>query len=133
LNNNKEFTMHLFDSDSNQDAKGNTYSIFEHGLKDAPSQGDEPAGLQTDISRVVSAVNFMENSRYSARYNAYCTTGQTRNHELWGDFIRISQCNVIFDNSAALRKIKRGEEPTQDEMFNVKSKQRSVRSGVARS
>lgn len=122
LNNNKEFTMHLFNSDSDQDAKGNTYSIFEHNIKGAPSQGASPAKLQTDISRVVSAVNFMENPKYTANYNAYCTTGQTRNHELWGDFIRISQCNVIFDNDNALRKIKRGEEPTQEEMFNVKSK-----------
>ncbi|KAK1913093.1 hypothetical protein P3342_005029 [Pyrenophora teres f. teres] len=75
LNNNKEFTMHLFDSDSDQDAKGNAYSVFEHKLKGAPSQGDAPVDLQTDISRVVSAVNFIGNSKYSTEFNAWCTTG----------------------------------------------------------
>ncbi|USP75586.1 hypothetical protein yc1106_02860 [Curvularia clavata] len=121
LNNNKEFTMHLFDSDSDTDARGEAYSIFEHTLTGAPSQGNAPANLQTDIANVVSAVNFMDNSKYSADYNAWCSTGQTRDHELWGPFTRISQCNVIFDNGAALRKIKRGEKPTQEEMFNIKS------------
>jgi hypothetical protein len=64
----------------------------------------------------------MENSKYSITYNAYCVSGPPRNHVLWGNFVSIKQCNVIFDNDAALRKIKRGEEPTQEEMFNVKSK-----------
>lgn len=132
LNNNKEFTMHLFDSDSDRDAKGNAYSIFEHDLRGAPSQGDPPTAFQTDMGRVVSAVNFLENSKYSADYNAWCTTGETRNHELWGDFIRIARCNVIFDNNAAMRKIKRGEEPTRDEIFNVKSKSRFGRADAKR-
>ena len=117
--------MHLFDSDNVLDAAGNAYSIFEHGLKGAPSQGDAPNKLETDISIVVSAANLMDNPKYSASYNAWCATGETKSHSLWGDRIRISQCNVIFDNGAALTKIKREEQPTQEEMCNFKSKSNS--------
>jgi hypothetical protein len=31
-------------------------------------------------------------------------------------------CTVAFDNAAAQRKIKRGEKPTEQEMFNMTSK-----------
>jgi hypothetical protein len=126
LNNNKEFTMHLFNSDSLLDAESHIYSDFNHNIKDAPSGENPPADLQTDITRVVSAVNFMDNPKYSAKYNAYCITGGLRNYPLWGQFIRISRCNVIFDNGAAQRKLKRGEQPTQEEMFNVQSKSKCL-------
>lgn len=96
------------------------------------AQGDVSAGLQTDISRVVLAVKFMGSSKYSANDNGYCTTGLTRPQELWGDFIRIRHRNAIFENDAALRKVKREEEPTQQDTFNVKSKLRSVGSDVNR-
>lgn len=113
--------MHLFNSDSDTDAKGNAYTIFNHELKSAPSQGDAPGNLETDISRVVAAINLMDNSKYSVDLNAWCTTGTLQPHALWPDFVRIQQCNVIFDNGDALQKLKRGEKPTDEEMFRVKS------------
>lgn len=32
----------------------------------------------------------------------------------------LSRCKVVFDNAAAVAKIRRGEKPTEEEMFNIK-------------
>jgi hypothetical protein len=32
----------------------------------------------------------------------------------------VSRCTVVFDNMVAQGKIKRGEKPTQEELFNIK-------------
>lgn len=114
--NNKDFTMHLFDSDDAAAPGGATYSVVNHKLK---TEGN----LESDISRVIAAVNLMDNPKYSyGNYNAYCVKGGLVKDHLWGKYYETGGCNVKFDNGAALAKMARGEKPTQEEMFNIESK-----------
>jgi hypothetical protein len=112
----KDFTFHLFNSDTTTTPQGGSYQVFNHQLKSG------------DIATVVGAFNLMDNPKYSITggRNAYCTTGGTRSHDLWdtagGRFVRVTLCTVEFDNAAAASKIKRGEQPTEEEMFKIKSK-----------
>lgn len=42
---------------------------------------------------------------------------------LFGSFClsdSFSRCTVVFDNTVAQAKIKRGEKPTQEDIFNIK-------------
>jgi len=119
LNNHKEFTFHLFNSDSTTTPSGSNYQVFNHKLKEG------------NINTVVAAMNLMDNDKYSVlSYNAFCTNGGVRTHAKWGTaggrFVRMSSCNVKFDNAAATTKMKRGEKPTDEEMFNVKSKSHNM-------
>jgi hypothetical protein len=113
-NNRKDFTFHLFNSDTTTTPQGGSYQVFNHQLKSG------------DIATVVGAFNLMDNPKYSITggRNAYCTTGGTRSHDLWGTaggrFVRVTLCTVEFDNAAAASKIKRGEQPTEEEMFKIK-------------
>ncbi|KAF2473995.1 chitinase A1 [Lindgomyces ingoldianus] len=114
-NNRKDFTFHLFNSDTTTTPQGGSYQVFNHQLKSG------------DIATVVGAFNLMDNPKYSIAggKNAYCTTGGTRSHDLWGTaggrFVRVTLCTVEFDNAAAASKIKRGEQPTEEEMFKIKN------------
>ncbi|KAF2004069.1 glycoside hydrolase family 18 protein [Amniculicola lignicola CBS 123094] len=109
-NNEKHFSFHLFDSDNDPPPTGGSYSIFNHDL----STGD--------INIVVSALNLLDNPKYRiSNFNAYCVVSESgRQHPLWGSFASIEGCLVTFDNGAASAKIKRGEKPTEEEMFRVK-------------
>lgn len=116
-NNRKSFTMHLFDSDSTTTSLGGTYSPLNHALK-------TETGLESDISRVVTAVNLMDNDKYGFNnYNAFCIkeTTPSKKH-LWGKYYTTGACTVKFDNGAAAAKMARGEKPTEKEMFNIISK-----------
>ncbi|KAJ5375386.1 hypothetical protein N7517_007392 [Penicillium concentricum] len=97
------------------DSKGNTKTAWKKWLDDWED------GTQDKIDQVVGAINLMGNSKYRViSYNAWCLNdASTRPHPLWGGFMRVSKCTVVFDNGAASAKIKRGEQPTQEEMFNI--------------
>jgi hypothetical protein len=120
-NNIKSFTMHLFDSDNTNTPLGGSYSPLNHQLTSKSGVNRE-----TDIGRVVAAVNFMDNEKYGYNnFNAYCTkdvTGAPSKTHLWGNYYKTGGCNVEFDNSVAAAKMKRGEKPTPEEMFNITSK-----------
>ncbi|KAF2119716.1 hypothetical protein BDV96DRAFT_642728 [Lophiotrema nucula] len=108
-NNEKKFTIHLFDSDNDATPAGGTYSIFNHKL----SKGN--------IGEVIAAVNLLDNPKYRMiddKFNAWCTTGEYAEH-LWGKFPRIQMCKVTFDNAAALAKLGRGDLPTSEEIIKI--------------
>lgn len=113
--------MHLFDSDNTNTPLGGAYSPLNHQLTSKSGVNRE-----TDIGRVVAAVNFMDNEKYGYNnFNAYCikdVTGAPSKTHLWGNYYKTGGCNVEFDNSVAAAKMKRGEKPTPEEMFNITSK-----------
>ncbi|PGH27225.1 hypothetical protein AJ80_01182 [Polytolypa hystricis UAMH7299] len=119
----KSFTFHLFNSDSGTSPTGSSYEVFNHELK---SGGDE-----TDMANVLGAINTFDNEKYKiGSYNAWCkrtdhASGPYRSHRFWGNadgrFVRIKGCKIIFDNKAATTKMKRGEKPSSEELFRVKS------------
>lgn len=116
--NTKSFTFHLMNSDSQTTPSGGTYDIFNYKLKDG--------GDTNDITTVVGAMNLMDNPKYKMKgsgYNAFCfKSASGHNHNLWGPYISVSNCKVVFDNAAASQKLRRGEQPTPQEMFNITSK-----------
>jgi hypothetical protein len=104
-------------SDSQTSETGGTYNVFNYKLKDG--------GDTKDIVQVVGAINLMDNPRFKTKstWNAYCFKDAAgHNHDLWGPYVSISSCKVIFDNGAASQKLRRGEQPTTQEMFNITSK-----------
>ncbi|KAH7122764.1 hypothetical protein B0J11DRAFT_551302 [Dendryphion nanum] len=114
--NKKKFTMHVFDSDDGSAPGGHTYAPLNHAI----TTGD--LVTQTDISKVVAAINFLDNPKYTPlKYNAYCVKEDGFVDHLWGKYPRMGGCVVKFDNAKAVAKIARGETPTQEEMFNVKT------------
>ncbi|KAJ5049701.1 hypothetical protein NUH16_008221 [Penicillium rubens] len=76
------------------------------------------------MAEVIGAVNTLGNAKYSITKNALCRTTGTHDHPFWhsagGLYVNTVQCTVVFDNTVAQAKIKRGEKPTQEEMFNIK-------------
>ncbi|KAL2829474.1 hypothetical protein BDW59DRAFT_178440 [Aspergillus cavernicola] len=118
-NNKKSFTFHLFNSDSETTVTGSRYEVFNHKLV-------TKSGFEGNMVNVVAAINLFDNDKYTYDgFNAWCRNdvGGLRNHKLWGDnypkFVRIKGCKVEFDNGAASAKIKRGEQPTPEEMFKI--------------
>ncbi|KAJ5375522.1 hypothetical protein N7517_007528 [Penicillium concentricum] len=112
----KKFTYHLFNSDSDTAVTGSAYEVFNHKL----AQG----GDKSDMADVIGAVNTLGNRKYSITKNALCRASGTHDHPFWksaeGLYVKTVECTVVFDNAAAVAKIKRGEKPTQEEMFNIK-------------
>ncbi|KAL3483248.1 hypothetical protein BJX62DRAFT_245092 [Aspergillus germanicus] len=107
--------MHLFNSETDSTPSGTKYQVLNH---------DIVAGnglTETNIANVVAAINLMDNPKYEMDYNAYCykSTVNPRSHNGWGSFVRARKCNVKFNNAAATTKLKRGEQPTTEEMFRV--------------
>ncbi|KAL3430011.1 hypothetical protein BDV09DRAFT_202564 [Aspergillus tetrazonus] len=118
-NNWKRFTFHLFNSESDTTVTGSRYEVFNHNLV-------TKSGFESDMGNVVAAMNFFNNPKYTYEgFNAWCRSDRNgrRNHPLWGErypnFVRIKGCKVEFDNGAVSAKIKRGEQPTVEEMFNI--------------
>ncbi|KAL4920061.1 hypothetical protein BDW62DRAFT_199151 [Aspergillus aurantiobrunneus] len=118
-NNRKSFTFHLFNSESDTTVTGSRYEVFNHNLV-------AKSGFESNMGNVVAAMNSFNNPKYSYDgFNAWCRNDRNgrRNHPLWGErypnFVRIKGCKVEFDNGAASAKIKRGEQPTVEEVFNV--------------
>jgi hypothetical protein len=105
-------------SDSQTTPTGGTYGVFNYKLKDG--------GATKDIATVVGAINLMDNPKYKMKgsgFNAYCFKDAAgHNHGLWGAYVSVSSCTVVFDNAAASQKLRRGEQPTPQELFNITSK-----------
>ncbi|KAL4863170.1 hypothetical protein BDV12DRAFT_31278 [Aspergillus spectabilis] len=120
--NKKSLTFHLFNSDTDTTPLGTKYEVFNHKLT-AGDPGDE-----TDMANVIAAINLMDNPKYEmGRINAYCDTNEPQLfHTGWGFYVRAKGCHVTFDNSAAVTKLRRGEQPTSEEMFNITRKSSSL-------
>ncbi|KAF7585707.1 hypothetical protein BBP40_010257 [Aspergillus hancockii] len=114
----KKFTYHLFNSDSDTAVTGSEYEVFNHNL--VPGAGD-----QDDMNKVIGVINTLGNPKYAIAKNELCQVTGTYDHPSWhsagGLYVNTVECMVEFDNTAALAKIKRGEAPTQEEMFNIRS------------
>ena len=88
-NNKKEFTFHLFNSDSTTTPTNSQYEVFNHKL--VAGSGDED-----NISNVVAAINIFGNSKYRFNgWNAWCKNGnQLKFHPFWGNangkYVRIT-------------------------------------------
>ncbi|KAJ5120768.1 uncharacterized protein N7515_010156 [Penicillium bovifimosum] len=112
----KKFTYLLFNSDSDTTVTGSRYEVFNHNLADG--------GDKSDMAEVIGAVNTLGNAKYSITKNALCRTTGTHDHPFWhsagGLYVNTVQCTVVFDNTVAQAKIKRGEKPIQEEIFNIK-------------
>ncbi|CEL10479.1 hypothetical protein ASPCAL13598 [Aspergillus calidoustus] len=128
----KSFTFHLFNSDS--PASGaNTNPALNHKLKPG-------SGTEDNIRWVVGAVNILDNTKYrfangknAMRVNFEYVPPKTptnpnpevnpyRDHIFWDDARSAHSCQVEFDNTIAQTKLlKRGEQPTLEEMFNITS------------
>ncbi|KAL4860892.1 hypothetical protein BDV12DRAFT_204588 [Aspergillus spectabilis] len=123
-NNRKSLSMHLFNSDSDDTVLGTKYQVFNHKIIAGPGT------TETDIGLVMAAINTMDNPKYRFKgsgMNAYCHRPAfgSKLHQYWGTAdgqnIRVRKCLVKFDNTAATTKMKRGEQPTVQEMFNITS------------
>ncbi|KAL2807931.1 hypothetical protein BJX63DRAFT_436583 [Aspergillus granulosus] len=124
-NNRKLFTFHLFNSDTTQTPTYTQYQVFNYKL--TAGQGD-----QDDWYYVAGAVNTFGNPKYSIEKNAWCVNLEDSAqigkdlyyyHPVWQfadyKYVSLKLCNVVFDNTAAITKMKRGEQPTVEEMFNI--------------
>ncbi|KAJ5096660.1 hypothetical protein N7456_007381 [Penicillium angulare] len=115
-NHHKSFTFHLFNSDSTTEPTGSAYEVFNHKL----SQSE---GEKHNMDQVVGAFNLMGSSKHRVKtHNAICVNpDKIGDHDYWGKYIRGKGCTVVFDNTVANAKRSRGEEPTQEELFNITS------------
>ncbi|KAL2819700.1 hypothetical protein BJX63DRAFT_428482 [Aspergillus granulosus] len=107
-NNRKSLSMHLFNSDSDDTVLGTKYQVFNHKIIAGPGT------TETDIGLVVAAINTMDNPKYRFKgsgMNAYCHRLALgfKQHQYWGTA------------NAATTKIKRGKQPTVQELFNITS------------
>ncbi|KAL4860380.1 hypothetical protein BDV12DRAFT_205134 [Aspergillus spectabilis] len=113
----KSLSFHLFNSQSTMTPLNTKYQVFNHKL--IPGQGSEDR-----IINVLGAINLLGNSKYrmTMNENAYCSTSLPLMHPKWqtanGLYVRV---RGRLDNTAATKKLKRGEQPTVEELFNIKS------------